>query len=431
MNPKAMILTFALAAPLLVSGCDGDKPSTTSGKQGGGQQGGQQGGGQQGGGTEGGGQQGGGTEGGEVKDVCAAGKITQADVLKTLAEDVFVPGYEAFQADAEALNTAVAAYAKAPTPATRTAAQGALKKAMDAWQQLEVMRLGPAAPEGRTSGQGLRDRIYSWPMSHGCYVDQGTVVKTYEDLSSALPHRTGLGALAYLLNTDSTDTACEKPPALGDNKWVDLSPAEIKARRLVYAKAIAEDVAANAKTLVNKWKNPFRNHLIRVENGVFKTEKAAMQELLWSIFYLEKVTKDVKLGKSMGVNDCAKDCHQLVEGPWTKRSKAYIVENLKGVRMIFVGGRGDAKDGAPKKGLAQLLCSMDAGPLANSMLTELDTAIAKVEAIPGTLYDALQKDPGKVRDAYDAVKAFTNHLKGEFRTTLTLNIPTEAAGDAD
>ena len=82
-------------------------------------------------------------------------------------------------------------------------------------------------------------------------------------------------------------------------------------------------------------------------------------------------------------------------------------------------------------GFDDLLGTIGEGDLAVQMATNLTAAIAAIEAITGSLTEALVDDPAAVMAARDAVAAVTDDLKGRFVTALCLQIPAEAGGDTD
>jgi hypothetical protein len=65
------------------------------------------------------------------------------------------------------------------------------------------------------------------------------------------------------------------------------------------------------------------------------------------------------------------------------------------------------------------------------MQAGLDDAIAKVEAIPGTLAEAVTASPTAVADAHTAMKGVTDLMKSQFLSILGLEIPDAVAGDND
>src|SRR6185503_17561791 len=87
---------------------------------------------------------------------------------------------KAFQAAAVELETATAALVATPDAGKREAARAAYHRAMDAWQVIEAMLIGPALPRSQPGGAELRDNIYSWPLVSRCAVEEQLVARGYE-----------------------------------------------------------------------------------------------------------------------------------------------------------------------------------------------------------------------------------------------------------
>ena len=78
-----------------------------------------------------------------------------------------------------------------------------------------------------------------------------------------------------------------------------------------------------------------------------------------------------------------------------------------------------------------LLVSIDEEALADSVLTKLDDADAAVATLSAGLNDTVRSDPEKVQEVYDAVKGVTDLVKIDIPAVLSLQVPSEAAGDND
>ena len=143
-----------------------------------------------------------------------------------------------------------------------------------------------------------------------------------------------------------------------------------------------------------------------------------------ALFYLETSVNDRKLGWALGYNDCGQDdCSDYIESPFAEKSTVWVAQNLTTFRALFMGVEG--------AGFYDLLTTFDEAALADDMVTALDT----VDTAASLLSDALpttQSENAEDGDAlYEAVKQITDLLKGDIATVLTLQIPSEAAGDVD
>lgn len=364
-------------------------------------------------------------------------------LLRSYTLQVVQPALREFETHAGTLAGATAALADATAAGSAQevdweAARTAWRDAMHTWQRLEVLQVGPAGSAAlRVGGRGIRDEIYSWPVVNACRVDQETATEDYasadfftrEQLSTR-----GLDAIEYLLFDADTTNACAAAVDINANgTWAALvAEGAVPVRRARYAALAATEVHRRAGELVTAWDlsgEDFSGQLIGagMPGSPFSSAAVALDEVFRALYYIELQVKDRKLAVPAGINtEClASTCPELQESRWADASKDHVVANLIAARQVFLGGT------AAGVGFDDFLHAVGASDLAVRMTTELDTAIAAVEAIPGTLTEALRTDPQVVRDAYMKVKAFTDDLKSDFVTVLALRVGQEGAGDND
>lgn len=357
--------------------------------------------------------------------------------VRSVAEQVMAPGAEGFSAEAEALKSATQAWADAPEDeAARLAAREAWISAMQAWQVLEMMQLGPLGPSSeRVGGEDLRDEIYSWPSVNSCRVDQEIVLAEYDQddfVGTRLVNSYGLDALEYLLFYEGSANSC--PPQLpinADGEWDALDDATLTSRRAAYAAAVAAELARRAEEVRGHWGNSGAWTDALATAGESDSEYAsvfeAMDEILAVMFYLDQEVKDLKIAKPAGLRDCASEtCPGDVEFGWSKASKESSVANLDGFGLLYFGG--DVDSGT---GFDDLLLERGADELESELTAAVVAAPAALDGVPGGFEEALVADPSALDESHEAVKAITDLLKGEFAATLDLTIPQEGGGDAD
>lgn len=342
-----------------------------------------------------------------------------------------------FLTSAQALETAAAAWAAEPEATTRDAARTAFQDAMDRWQVAEVMQVGPAAPTGAPGGAELRDNIYSWPLVSRCAVEEQLVSRGYESatFSNTLVSRRGLAALEYLLFYEGSDTACQSTsPIVAQGTWAALSQQEREARKRAYAAVVATGVRARAQQLVDAWDAAQGGFSRTLEtagpgNAVFPTSQAALNAVSDALFYLENESKDMKLARPLGLQDCATaSCPELLESPFARRAKANLRANLVGFRRI-TQGCGPGFEGV---GFDDLLVDSGAEALATRSREQMVAAAAAIDALPGEdLAGPLAQDKASVRAIYDALKGVTDLLKTELVGVLDLELPESVEGDND
>lgn len=345
--------------------------------------------------------------------------------------------YEEAAAAAAKLSDAAAAAAASPDAAKKQAARDAWSAAIDTWQQAELIRVGPAAPASTPGGKDMRDIVYSWPLVSRCLVEQTLVAKGYEAsgfFQTALVNMRGLAAAEYLLFYEGGDNACSAAASINSSgTWAALSADELAARKLAYGSAAAADVAAQTKVIADAWSKgggDFGAQLATAgqAGSVFSTDRLAMNLVSDGLFYLDTETKDGKLGKPLGLVDCASaTCPEAVESRYALRSRTHVKNNLIGFRRVFAGC--DAGGGT---GFDDLLEALGKGELAASMSADVEAAIAAADALPSDdIAEAMVKDKATVTALHAAVKKITDALKTDFVTVLDLELPQTVEGDND
>lgn len=362
-------------------------------------------------------------------------------MLANLGEKVVLPTYRVFGQRADELAAAIdghcAALGSAGEAPALASAQDAWKQAMTSWQEAELMIFGPAAMDART----LRDRIYSWPVTSSCAVDQDVMLRGDDpayDIGTRLTNRRGLDALEYVLFAPTLETTC--PPQAAPPGWEALSTADRQAARCAFAQAAAADLATQAATLLAAWEPAQGNYLGELSSAgqsgsSIDSVQSAVNLVSDAMFYVDSEVKDMKLGEPAGVvmNSCGtagEPCLAELESRFARHSKENVIANLRGLTMLF-GGDGPDGNGGGGPGFDDFLIAVGAAELASVMSSDMAAALAAAEAIDGTLTDALAADRDSVVAAHAAVKRITDSMKSQFLTVLGLELPESAAADND
>ena len=364
------------------------------------------------------------TDGATTKPTDPAGVTTL--LLKETANNVILGTYKEFSTSAKALEDACTTYKKSTTPDNLAKAQEAWKAAIALWQRAEVMQVGPAGAMGDViGGNDIRDEIYSWTLVNNCRVDQELYAGTYKDteeLKAAAVNVRGLDALEYLLFRPDDGNACKDTSSLNLKGQWDEIKANLTQLRADYALAAAGLVSASAQSLLDAWtpgSGQYVDELSNAGNGSEKytSTQAALNSLSDALFYIDKMTKDMKLAQPVGIAGCDTDlCPDKLESKWARVSKEHIISNLIGAQLIFHGG--DTPE--ESTGFDDLLISMSAEELAISVTVALKDALEAINAVEGTLADALASSPTAVENAHQKTKEFTDLLKTQFLAVLNL-----------
>ena len=332
-----------------------------------------------------------------------------------------------FVARASSLEAAVRSYAAAPDVHTRGLAQAAWREAMGVWQELEVFRFGPAGGPELPGGLSLRDQVYAWPLVSACKIDEQLVERTYGEstFGASLINGRGLGALERLLFVDDDANGCSEFSVINaSGSWDALGTAGRARHRLEYAVVVAALVRARASELEVAW----REHAVAFVAGTtpYDSTQGALNAVSNAMFYVEKEVKDYKLGRPLGLLECASPpCLELVESPWAHASTTHLAANLRGFRRLYLGCD------ASGLGFDDWLVAVGAGELADRIYSALAQSVAVVDRLGGPIDALLVGDSAAVSAAYATVKSLTDPLKTELVTVLDLELPMTVEGDND
>ncbi len=365
------------------------------------------------------------------------GDVLRRDDLASIANNVLVPRTAAFAESTAALRLAIDAIVSDPSQSNVDAARAAWRSASVQWQELEVMQVGPAAPSlSGLGGEDARDEIYSWPTVDTCSVDRALVDEAYaaaDFYTTQLVWAYGLDALEYLLFVDDEAHTCPAQVML-DGSWTAIGTTEVERRRAVYAQALASGLDDRASALAARWspdEGDFAGALSDpgTSDSPYGDEVEALDEVFRAMFYVDRQTKDGKLGVPLGIVDGCPEapCTNLMETPWSGGAAANIAANLRGLREVVLGG----PDAETADGFDDLLEAVGERAIADQLLAQIDAAVQVAESIGDPLQQVAVADVDQAQSLYDAVKEVTDTLKGPFVMALMLTIPAEGAGDND
>jgi predicted lipoprotein len=359
--------------------------------------------------------------------------FTRASLLEDLGACI-IGEVENFEEQSLAFSTAVTAAASDPDQ--RDAAREAWRNAIDAWQQLEVMKVGPAGRKTQPGGLGLGDSIYAWPLNNPCAVDTYLASELYAtDTDEVRFSANGLSAAEYLLFYNGDENACDVDEELNaDGSWDALDESTLTSRRAAYAALTANTVTETATALREAWSpngDNFLAELTQAGDGsrTYGKKRVAINALSDALFYVEWATKDNKLARPLGITACDEEiCTDLLESQYGRRSKEHLRNNILGFRKLFTGC------GADNKGLGfdDFLYAMGQPELAEDIDQAAQATIDAIDAIDeADLVTALEEDRQSVLAVHSALNRLTDLLRSDFLLVLSLELPQMVQGDND
>lgn len=359
-------------------------------------------------------------------------------LLSHLANNVLLPMQANVEAKAAPVPAAIDAYCDAleagNVGGTLQAARAAWGVAVDAWEHADEIRVGPA----EMNNSALRDRIYAWPALAPCDIDRDVVAYRNDpgsyDITTKLGRQKSLTTIEFLLHPPTDTHNCLTEPA----GWAALG-ADLPLARCRLAHALAVDVAAATSELHTAWRGDGGNYAGELAGAGTSSSSLpggaheAVNLVTNSFFYVDRIVKDMKLGEAAGIvlnNVCGsmnEPCIREVELRYADRATFAVRANLVALRQA-VTGTTPTSDGP---GFDDFLVEVGHPELATAMVTDLDAAIAKANALPDSFIGALATDYASVVGTHGALKTFTNNLKSQFLTVLALDIPDDVASDND
>ena len=376
-------------------------------------------------------------EGGDAGDNGTNDWTPRTRLLNSLQSNVYEPTFATFLTSSIGLRDAAIAWESNATDAHLDTLRTAWNAAMNDWQKAELMQVGPSgAAERRTGGMDYRDRIYSYPVTNSCRVDQELVRGAFNDsgwADGAQFNVRGLDAIEYLIFGMGTENSCPVVSGINRNgEWAALqsTPDEFQSRRSTYVRILTESLVGDAEALTAAWDNSEGafGHAFVNSSAPFTAEKDVLDQVFAGLFYTDKFIKDLKLGKPAGItDDCTNEtCPDSVESKWSASSKSNLIANLEGLKMLFLGGDDEAA-----YGFDDLLREQGATDLSDRLSDNINAAIEALARIDVSVEAQLVNNAEIVRAAHAAVRDITDDLKTQFVTVLNLSVPQEGAGDND
>lgn len=379
------------------------------------------------------------------------GQTTNFDkqqLLIDLTEQVFLPTITGFETSSEQQLLAIKSYCNdlkttgSESQELKSAAQSAWRAAMSDWQQLEVMQLGPL----HDNDGALRNKIYSWPNPvNSCAVDQdvghheaGNISGTPYNIENRTNSRRGLDALEYLLFTNSIQHSCPND-SLAPRGWNDRPELERLIARCEFAVTAARDISNSAQQLSLAWtqdsgNQPSFSKLLTMQssnttNSKFADFDEAINHITDALFYVDKITKDAKIGQPIGLinNSCgSSECFVDIESRLSGHSLENIKANMTALLLVLEG-----TDPDNQTAFNDYLAAAEASGLATTMSNDINDVITFIGTFDDPFDVTVAYEPAKVQELYQKVKAVTDNLKSTFITILSLQLPASSAGDSD
>ncbi len=372
-----------------------------------------------------------------------------------LADTIIVPNYSAFKTAAEALAAPASplgeycsAIGTADEAQRLDAARAAWRELMLLWQRAELHTLGPAADEAAL----LRNQIYAYDTRpfDSCRTDRAVVLaeEVGFDIATRDFNSRGLDALEYLLFEDALTHTCTASNPQTD-PWDARPELARKQARCGYAQLVIDDVLQAGAAIEAAWLatgGDYRSIFISSDEA---TRELVLASLSDALFYIEKDTKDAKLGVATGLKDdecAAQACPEAVESPFSGHGLENIRANLQAFVSLYTGGDGVSFDdivGDADMASVNTAFLDDANAaiaLTTSLIEEGDDLAALAQAIVDADASAecenSNANPANspsvdVCALHGYLKRITDRLRTDFVTIVGVDLPDRVQGDTD
>ena len=377
----------------------------------------------------------------------AEGPYDTRCMLTALADEILIPNYAdlvsqsaKFSSEDGPLGGYCSAISTGDDSDAFSNAESAYRGLVEAVQRVEMHAIGPAA----NNSFALQYRLNSFmsgPIST-CGIDS-VAASDNVDISARAASARGIRALDYLLFNTDLDHTCA-PQVTATEGWNDLTQSERRSLRCDAAMLVASDIADAASSIHKAWQKTDGNYraIFLEESNTFQSLQATTD----SMFYLEKGTKDAKVGMPLGIIAACPDltCPEFVEAPYSGNSLQNVITNLEVWSEMFSSNAETGFDahieneGWPevsqefKSSLAKAL------ELANSIDESIASQVSDIQSeSQETECTNAFSNPDTTSDAfpmctlYGLLKRVVDSLKIDFVTIVNVEVPGGSQSDND
>jgi putative iron-regulated protein len=308
------------------------------------------------------------------------------ELLADVPSQVIFPTYVDLEEKAEALNAAVVALGADVTDDNLDAAREAWRLTRVPWEQSEGFLFGPVDTEG------IDPSIDSWPVNQA---DLDAVLAsgdplTKESIDALEGTLKGFHTIEYLLF------------GVGGTKIA----ADLTARELEYLDAVTQSLVGSVTRLREAWDPAVDDFSGTVAtageagNTVYTSQSQAVQEIINGLIVICDEVGNGKITDPFEQQD-----RSLEESQFSDNSNADFADNIRSVRNVYLGGYQERTG----TGVQALVQASDPG-LDETVVGQIDAAIAAIAAMTPTFGEAITENPTAVEAARTAI--------GELRQTL-------------
>jgi uncharacterized protein len=325
-------------------------------------------------------------------------------MVANYADNIIVPGYQAFKTEAAEMTTAVNAFAATPSVATLTAARKEYLDAYKAWQDVSAFEFGPA------DEQLLRSNLNIYPTTTS-QIESNVSSGTYDLQAPVNFSAKGFPAIDYLLYSNATDAEVVALYTSGNSA----------ANRKKYLQDLANLVKQYADATHNSWTTG--NYTKRFKEATGTAVGSAIGSLVNQLNSDIDITKRAKVGIPSGRFAAGTARPEKVEAFYSKTSLDLLKRAIQAEKAIFMGMTASGTNGP---GLDDYLNHVNAkystGKLSDAIIAQFDAALAAANAVQGPLSVAVTSQPQAVTKVYEELQKLIILTKTDMPAALGVTI---------
>ena len=333
-------------------------------------------------------------------------------MLINYAENIIVPGYQAYRQEVNELNTAVNSFTANPSEATLSAVQNAFKEAYLSWQNISFYEFGPAMD------QLLRTSSNTYPTDF-IAIENNIASGNYNLDALSSSDAKGFPAIDYLLY------------GLAETDAGILDEYANSANTRQYLQDVTADLKQKIDAVVEAWTSGGYNQTFIERDGTDAGSSLSMMVNTYNL-HLERFTRDAKIGIPLGIRSAGIAIPNNVEALYSGISNQLAVANLSAIRNMYHGESSlvSFDDPGINDYLEELNAQYEGGSLADEISQRYTTAINLINEIPDPLQTAVIDHEAEVSAAYQAVQVVVVLNKVDASSAMGITI-TYADNDGD
>ncbi|MDX1592006.1 MAG: imelysin family protein [Balneolaceae bacterium] len=339
-------------------------------------------------------------------------------LLVNWADNLVIPAYENFAAEAGALDAAAGDFAANPTAAGLESLRTAFESAYLSFQTVSMYEIGPAMIGSQ--GISVRNLMNSYPTSTEQIEENIALGEVNFDLPSQYDAQ-GFPALDYLLYGAGSDDAAIL------SLYTD---GESAASYRSYLQALTTRILTLAQTIHTEWTSGYRDEF--VENSGNGGNASIDMMVNDYIFYYEKWLRAGKVGIPAGVfsgTPLPTHVEALYHGDF---ARDLALEALDAVQDFFNGVHfeGSGSGESLKSYLDYLDSRRDDTQLSELINNQFESARNQIETLQQNFAAQVENDNTAMLNAYDELQKNVVLLKVDMLQALNISVDyVDADGD--